>query len=157
MESRLQEAADVVSDYAKSCGLSSAPQKSELLLASPGKKHASDSPAINIQLEGHTIVPSQSSPTQSPEDDEGDAEGSFRIAFVVIRVRQVFLDRAVDGDFHNLFAKLRVGGAAMFHNFMRVSPQQFDMVRLPSEPNETSNRGSEHATAAIDFLCGASF
>lgn len=36
------------------------PQKSELLLVSPRKKHASDSPTINIQLEGHTIVPSQS-------------------------------------------------------------------------------------------------
>ncbi|KAL3243881.1 hypothetical protein MRX96_047338 [Rhipicephalus microplus] len=43
-------------------------------------------------------------------------------------VRQVFLDRAVDGDFHNLLVKLRLGDAAMFHNFMRMSPQQFDFL-----------------------------
>ncbi|KAL3260305.1 hypothetical protein MRX96_046309 [Rhipicephalus microplus] len=43
-------------------------------------------------------------------------------------VRQVCLDRAVDGDFHNLLVKLRLGDAAMFHNFMRMSPQQFDFL-----------------------------
>ncbi|KAH7954859.1 hypothetical protein HPB49_022231 [Dermacentor silvarum] len=43
-------------------------------------------------------------------------------------VRQVFLDRAADADFQNLFDKLRVGYAAMFHNFMRMSPQQFDFL-----------------------------
>ncbi|KAH7965607.1 hypothetical protein HPB49_008984 [Dermacentor silvarum] len=60
MESRLQEAADVVSDYVKSCGLSCAPQKSELVLVSSRKKYASDSPTINTQLKGHNIVLSQS-------------------------------------------------------------------------------------------------
>ncbi|KAH8027017.1 hypothetical protein HPB51_001384 [Rhipicephalus microplus] len=39
-----------------------------------------------------------------------------------VRVRQVFLDRAVDGDFHNLLVKHRLGDAAMFHNFMRMLP-----------------------------------
>lgn len=49
-------------------------------------------------------------------------------------VRQVFLDRAVDGDFHNLFAKLRVGDAAMFHNIMRMSPQQFRFLENLMRP-----------------------
>ncbi|KAH8030546.1 hypothetical protein HPB51_008666 [Rhipicephalus microplus] len=33
-------------------------------------------------------------------------------------VRQVFLDKAVDGDFHNLLVKLRLGDAAMFHRVL---------------------------------------
>ncbi|XP_070390853.1 putative nuclease HARBI1 [Dermacentor albipictus] len=61
-------------------------------------------------------------------------------------VRQVFIDRAVDGDFHNLFAKLRVGDAAMFHNFMRMSPQQFrfleNLVRPLIEVRSTHLRPS---------------
>ncbi|KAM7285991.1 hypothetical protein ISCGN_032876 [Ixodes scapularis] len=60
MESRLLDAADVVNAYPKSCGLSCAPQKSELLLVSPRKQHPPGSPTITIHLEGHTIAPSRS-------------------------------------------------------------------------------------------------
>ncbi|KAH8009491.1 hypothetical protein MRX96_052204 [Rhipicephalus microplus] len=52
-------------------------------------------------------------------------------------VRQVFLDRAMDGDFHNLLVKLRLGDAAMFHNFMRMSPQQFDFLEHLVRPLST--------------------
>ncbi|KAM7315781.1 hypothetical protein ISCGN_005564 [Ixodes scapularis] len=55
-----EDAADVVNAYAKSCGLSCAPQKSELLLVSPRKQQPPGSPTITIHLEGHTIAPSRS-------------------------------------------------------------------------------------------------
>ncbi|KAK8763803.1 hypothetical protein V5799_033588 [Amblyomma americanum] len=61
-------------------------------------------------------------------------------------VRQIFLDRAVDGDFHNLFAKLRTGDTALFYNFVRMSPQQFDflgsLVRPLIEVQQTPLRES---------------
>lgn len=56
-------------------------------------------------------------------------------------VRQIFLDRAIDRDFHNLFAKLRTGDTAFFYNFVRMSPQQFDflesLLRLHIQVQET--------------------
>ncbi|KAM7314956.1 uncharacterized protein ISCGN_004740 [Ixodes scapularis] len=58
IEERLQTAATAVSDYAKSCGLECAPQKSELLLVSPRKKGSLDPPNVTICMEGHIIVPS---------------------------------------------------------------------------------------------------
>ncbi|KAM7285300.1 hypothetical protein ISCGN_032252 [Ixodes scapularis] len=58
IEERLQTAADAVSDYAKSCGLQCAPQKSELLLISPRKKGSLDPANVTISMEGHIIVPS---------------------------------------------------------------------------------------------------
>ncbi|KAG0445668.1 hypothetical protein HPB47_023497 [Ixodes persulcatus] len=60
MKTCLHEAADVMNDYAKSCGLSCAPQMLELLLLSTQKKHPPGSPTFNIHLEGHTILPSKS-------------------------------------------------------------------------------------------------
>ncbi|KAK8775784.1 hypothetical protein V5799_030869 [Amblyomma americanum] len=49
-------------------------------------------------------------------------------------VRKIFLDRAVDGDFHNLFANLRTGDTALFYNFVRMSPQQFDFLESLVRP-----------------------
>lgn len=50
-------------------------------------------------------------------------------------VREIFLSRALDRDFHNLFAKLRSGDTALFYNFVRMSPQQFaDLPSLPDYP-----------------------
>lgn len=56
MDGRLQEAADVVSKYAKSCGLCCTPQKSESLVFSSRKKHLPGIPTITLQLEGHSIT-----------------------------------------------------------------------------------------------------
>lgn len=42
--------------------------------------------------------------------------------------------RAVDSDFHNLFAKLKATDTVMFHNFMRMSPQQFDFLENMVRP-----------------------
>lgn len=49
-------------------------------------------------------------------------------------VREIFLSRAVDGDFHNLFARLRSGDTALFYNFVRMSPQQFDFLESLVRP-----------------------
>lgn len=57
-------------------------------------------------------------------------------------VREIFLSRAVDGDFHNLFAKLRSGDTALFSNFVRMSPQQFLESLLRPLIQETSLRES---------------
>lgn len=57
MEARLQEAADVVIEYAKYCGLSCAPQKSDLLVVQPGRPNRDSPPPVKIHLEGHTIRP----------------------------------------------------------------------------------------------------
>lgn len=50
----------MVAAYDKSCGLSCAPQKTELLLVSPRKTHPPGSPTITLRLEGHIIAPSPS-------------------------------------------------------------------------------------------------
>ncbi|KAL3173245.1 hypothetical protein MRX96_012372 [Rhipicephalus microplus] len=55
--------------------------------------------------------------------------------------------------FHNLLVKLRLGDAAMFHNFMRMSPQQFDFLENFSE---TTHRGSKHTSPFCHFRGGAS-
>ncbi|KAH6948608.1 hypothetical protein HPB50_025229 [Hyalomma asiaticum] len=63
-----------------------------------------------------------------------------------MRVLEIFLSRAVEGDFHNLFAKLRSGDTALFYNFVRMSPQQFDFLENLLRPliqvQETSLRES---------------
>ncbi|KAH7967051.1 hypothetical protein HPB49_021824 [Dermacentor silvarum] len=53
-----------------------------------------------------------------------------------IWVRQVFAERSVhmDGDFHNLLGTLRNGGTALFYNFVRMSPQQFDILESLVRP-----------------------
>ena len=49
-------------------------------------------------------------------------------------VRQVFLEGAVDGDFHYQFAKLKATVTVVFHNFVRMSPQQFDFLENMVRP-----------------------
>lgn len=56
LQDSLQQATDIVNEYAQECGLSCAPQKSELLLVRR-KGTANDCNDIEIQLDGHTIRP----------------------------------------------------------------------------------------------------
>uniref|UniRef100_G3MSI3 DDE Tnp4 domain-containing protein n=1 Tax=Amblyomma maculatum TaxID=34609 RepID=G3MSI3_AMBMU len=75
-------------------------------------------------------------------------------------VRQIFLDRAVDGDFHNLFAKLRAGDTALFYNFVRMSPQQFDfleslvkpLIQVQETPLRESLSSAERLAITLRFL-----
>ncbi|KAH7973765.1 hypothetical protein HPB49_005008 [Dermacentor silvarum] len=72
-------------------------------------------------------------------------------------VRQEFHNRAVDDDFHKLVAQFKVGGAVMFHNFMRISPQQFDflgtLVKPLIEVRSTHLQSSISADRLADVVC----
>ncbi|KAH9380391.1 hypothetical protein HPB48_017614 [Haemaphysalis longicornis] len=57
IEETLQAAALTVHEYARTCGLSCAPQKSELLVVQPGKPRQQLPPDIAIQIEGIKITP----------------------------------------------------------------------------------------------------
>lgn len=58
MEETLQRAATTVHEYAKSCGLTCAPQKSELLVVQPGANKKTSS-QITVQVDGSVIKPVQ--------------------------------------------------------------------------------------------------
>lgn len=58
MEETLQQAATTVHEYAKSCGLSCAPQKSELLLVQPGVNNNTRC-RITVQIDGVEVKPTQ--------------------------------------------------------------------------------------------------
>ncbi|XP_075550289.1 uncharacterized protein LOC142583687 [Dermacentor variabilis] len=58
-EEVLQRAAMTVHEYAKSCGLSSAPQKSGLLMIQPGKSKKKPPPNVINTIDGTTIKPTQ--------------------------------------------------------------------------------------------------
>ncbi|XP_049525436.1 uncharacterized protein LOC119461595 [Dermacentor silvarum] len=57
MEETLQAAALTVHEYAKTCALSCAPQKSELLVIQPGKPRKQPPPDICIGIDGTTVKP----------------------------------------------------------------------------------------------------
>ncbi|XP_037574531.1 uncharacterized protein LOC119456785 [Dermacentor silvarum] len=57
MEETLQAAALTMHEYAKTCGLSCAPQKSELLVIQPGKPRKQRPRDICIQVDGTTVKP----------------------------------------------------------------------------------------------------
>lgn len=59
IEDSLQRAATTVHEYAKSCGLSCAPHKSELLLIQPGRPKKAPQPAITVRIDGIEIKPTQ--------------------------------------------------------------------------------------------------
>lgn len=59
VEEALQRAATTVREYAKSCGLSCAPQKSELLMIQPGKPKKEPLPNVTITIDGTAIKPTQ--------------------------------------------------------------------------------------------------
>lgn len=59
IEDSLQRAATTVHEYAKSCGLSCAPQKSELLLIQPGRHKKAPQPAVTVSIDGIEIKPTQ--------------------------------------------------------------------------------------------------
>lgn len=59
VEDALQRAATTVHDYAKTCGLSCAPQKSELLMVQPGRPKKEPPPNVTITIDGMAIKPTQ--------------------------------------------------------------------------------------------------
>lgn len=59
LQDTLQLAAETVNQYAKECGLSCAPHKSELLVVRR-RRMKPDADDIHISLEGHTIKPTKS-------------------------------------------------------------------------------------------------
>lgn len=59
IEEVLQQAATTVHEYAKSCGLSCAPQKSELLIIQPGKPKKAPQPAVSVTIDGTNIKPTE--------------------------------------------------------------------------------------------------
>ncbi|KAH7961666.1 hypothetical protein HPB52_011193 [Rhipicephalus sanguineus] len=75
-------------------------------------------------------------------------------------VREIFLSRAVDGDFHNLFARLRSGDTALFYNFVRMSPQQFDfleslvrpLIQVQETPLRESLSSAERLAITLRYL-----
>lgn len=58
-EEALQRAATTIHEYAKTCGLSCAPQKSELLMAQPGRPKKEPPPNVIITIDGTEIKPTQ--------------------------------------------------------------------------------------------------
>lgn len=59
MEIYLQQAPDIVSEYARKCGLACLQQRSELLIVSPRKTLSPGSPTISPEVDSHRIVPTQ--------------------------------------------------------------------------------------------------
>ncbi|KAH7952594.1 hypothetical protein HPB51_028251 [Rhipicephalus microplus] len=58
-EEALQWAAMTVHEYAKSCGLSCAPRKLELLIIKPGKPNKEPPPNVTITIDGMATKPTQ--------------------------------------------------------------------------------------------------
>ncbi|XP_077547628.1 uncharacterized protein LOC144159832 [Haemaphysalis longicornis] len=59
IEGVLQRAADTAHGYAKSCGLSCAPQKSELLIVQPGRPKKQQHPNVTVTIDGTQIIPTE--------------------------------------------------------------------------------------------------
>ncbi|XP_077560894.1 uncharacterized protein LOC144175740 [Haemaphysalis longicornis] len=58
-EGVLQRAAETVHGYAKSRGLSCAPQKSELLIVQPGRPKKQAPPSMTVTIDGTQIIPTE--------------------------------------------------------------------------------------------------
>ncbi|KAH6948794.1 hypothetical protein HPB50_026372 [Hyalomma asiaticum] len=58
-EDALQRSPTTVHEYARTCGLSGAPQKPELLTAQPGRPKKEPPPNVTITIHGTTIKPTQ--------------------------------------------------------------------------------------------------
>ncbi|XP_077548346.1 uncharacterized protein LOC144161570 [Haemaphysalis longicornis] len=59
MEGVVQRAAETVHGYAKHCGLSCAPQKSELLIVQPGRPKKQAPPSVTVTIDDTQIIPTE--------------------------------------------------------------------------------------------------
>lgn len=41
-------------------------------------------------------------------------------------IEVIFLKRSEQGDYNNLLREMRLGDISRYHNYMRMSPEQFD-------------------------------